>query len=485
MRYIHPTSSSDRFRRPGSRFRIAFLAGPLLIGCLDSYPVRPGTGTQTEIEAVLAGSSGTSPEAMALSPLQPREGFDPPGSWLEEKSDTAISMVFVPAHEGSGTPSDTGITRAVDAKYSGSLISLSDPGLPVSGTGSPGGGPNPEAGLITAGEWFDHSHWADFQAYLRKYPEHFQTWGLDLQRRIRLRVLDEDGQAVPDASVDLLQGGEPVFSGRTVADGTLAWFPGIGRAVGGLSAKVRYMGRGFKVGLSAVGEDDQVWEVRLPMRGKTRQDPVLDLAFVVDVTGSMGDELRFLQQELLDITAKAFQGFDARLRVGLVFYRDRGDDFVTKVHPFTSDVGRVTHWLKGMQASGGGDTPESVNRALFDAFRLLDWSESGAVKLCFLIADAPPHYYQGEAYTYAHGAAEAAARGIKIMPVAASGIDRATEYLFRMLAVRTQGKYIFITDDSGIGLGHLPAEVGDHKVESLNGILVRTLREEMGRWPGP
>ena len=69
------------------------------------------------------------------------------------------------------------------------------------------------------------------------------------------------------------------------------------------------------------------------------------------------------------------------------------------------------------------------------------------------------------------------------MPVAASGIDRSTEYLFRLLAVQTQGKYIFITNDSGIGGDHLSAEVGQHAVETLNQILVRTIRDEIKLWP--
>jgi hypothetical protein len=139
--------------------------------------------------------------------------------------------------------------------------------------------------------------------------------------------------------------------------------------------------------------------------------------------------------------------------------------------------------LGQMQAAGGGDEPEEVNQALDDALHQLAWSDRGAVRLCFLIGDAPPHFYADQKFTYREAAEEAAARGIKIMPVAASGIDRSAEYLFRNLAARTQGKYIFITDDSGIGNPHLDAEVGAHPVEPLKDILARTLRDELSQWP--
>ena len=71
----------------------------------------------------------------------------------------------------------------------------------------------------------------------------------------------------------------------------------------------------------------------------------------------------------------------------------------------------------------------------------------------------------------------AAQKGIRIIPVASSGIDLATEYLLRQEALMTGGTYIFLTDDSGIGNEHLQPTVGEYTVEYLNACMVRIVNE--------
>jgi hypothetical protein len=71
----------------------------------------------------------------------------------------------------------------------------------------------------------------------------------------------------------------------------------------------------------------------------------------------------------------------------------------------------------------------------------------------------------------------AAAKGIRIVPIVASGIDKSTEFLMRLTAIATNGTYVFITDDSGIGDDHLEASVGEFEVEFLNNLLVRVVGE--------
>jgi hypothetical protein len=344
--------------------------------------------------------------------------------------------------------------------------------------------PAPAAGLITAGEWFDHKDWSGFQEYLRRYPEYFNAWRMDLQRRICVRVKDRDGLPVPDAQVALFDGDSSETASRTYADGSAAFFPRLGEA-GNRAVKVTWRGSTWRTGIKTLPDDDQLWDVVLPfsLPAEIKAPPRIDIAFVVDVTGSMGDELAFLQKDLNDIVSRALAGTGQDLRVGFVFYRDRGDDFITTVHPFTSNIALAVERLGQMEATGGGDVPEDVNQALADALHDLDWTGDRAVRLLFLIGDAPPHYYADQNYTYRDAAEEAAARGIKIMPVAASDIDRSAEYLFRNLAVRTEGKYMFITDHSGIGNAHLTPEVGDHVVGPLNAMLARTIKEEFEAWP--
>jgi hypothetical protein len=96
--------------------------------------------------------------------------------------------------------------------------------------------------------------------------------------------------------------------------------------------------------------------------------------------------------------------------------------------------------------------------------------------MLFLLADAPPHQYAGEDYTYHEAIQDAAAKGIAIYPVAASGVDKPTEFLFRAMAVMTGGKYTFLTDDSGVGDSHEEPDIAGYTVEKLNDLMVREIR---------
>ena len=78
----------------------------------------------------------------------------------------------------------------------------------------------------------------------------------------------------------------------------------------------------------------------------------------------------------------------------------------------------------------------------------------------------------------------AAEQGIRIIPVASSGVDGETEFLLRSWALMTGGTYIFITNDSGIGGGHKEAEVGEHTVEFLNECMIRVACEYCGIYAG-
>merc|ERR1712136_1918 len=118
---------------------------------------------------------------------------------------------------------------------------------------------------------------------------------------------------------------------------------------------------------------------------------------------------------LVAVTSQLRASRPADLRYGAVAYRDRGDAFVTKTHPFTNDVAEFESALRGLRAAGGGDTPESLNQALATAVGGLSW-RSGAAAVAFLVADAPPHMDYQESVTYAHASVVALSRGIRIPP---------------------------------------------------------------------
>ena len=165
------------------------------------------------------------------------------------------------------------------------------------------------------------------------------------------------------------------------------------------------------------------------------------------------------------------------MRFGSVFYRDEGDEFVTRPFTFTSDQTSLISFISNQSANGGGDFPEAVHSALDVAITQNSWNDNASARIMFLLLDAPPHYTQEVISSLELNLIKAAEKGIKIIPITASGIDKATEYLMRSIAILTNGTYVFITDDSGVGNDHLEPTIGEFEVEKLNDLMVRLVGE--------
>jgi len=115
----------------------------------------------------------------------------------------------------------------------------------------------------------------------------------------------------------------------------------------------------------------------------------VDLALVLDTTASMWSEITEAQGSMDDLML--FAGDVVReLRVGLVVYRDRRDEFEAKFWDFTSSIPEARQRLWNLTADGGGDYRESVNKGLLAAFTQLSWNPQHS-RVLILIGDAPPH----------------------------------------------------------------------------------------------
>ena len=204
----------------------------------------------------------------------------------------------------------------------------------------------------------------------------------------------------------------------------------------------------------------------------------LDVMFTVDATGSMADEINYLKAELENIITRLDSSISKK-RLGLLFYRDVGDDYVTKSFEFTSDIKKVKENLLLQDANGGGDYEEAVEKALKESL-MMSWSATSDTKLMFLLLDAPPHLNQENVHTIKEQIKKAKELGVKIIPVVASGADKNVEYLMRYFSVYTNGTYVFLTDDSGIGNKHLKPSAKDYKVEKLNDLIVRLINKYSG-----
>ena len=199
----------------------------------------------------------------------------------------------------------------------------------------------------------------------------------------------------------------------------------------------------------------------------------LQIMFVIDATGSMGDEMEYIKSEIDDVISRVKEAnASAHIELAMMVYRDKGDDYLTKYSDFTTDITSQQDFLSGQRANGGGDFEEAVQTALTEAMEK-QWS-TNATKLLFHVADAPAH--DEDVPTWNNAALKAAEQGIKIITVASSGISKKTEYFFRSQSLLTSGQYVYLTNDSGIGGHHIDATVSEKiTVEYLNDCLVRLI----------
>lgn len=176
----------------------------------------------------------------------------------------------------------------------------------------------------------------------------------------------------------------------------------------------------------------------------------IQVAFVLDTTGSMADLIEGAKQKIWSITNTILDvNPDADISMALIGYRDRGDAYVVLPHHMTGDVQGLYSDLRHFTADGGGDTPESVNEALDAAVRGQDWSEGDDTrKIIFLVGDAPPHMDYQNAPRYAEVVAAARAKGIIVNTIQA-GDDPETREYWQEIARLGGGQYHPIPQDGG------------------------------------
>jgi hypothetical protein len=347
------------------------------------------------------------------------------------------------------------------------------------------------AGQLTAGEWNDASNWnfwlklhgdcgTDQGCPQTEAEQTAQHWHIDTTGRIPVDVKAGDA-AVVDAVVTLVDAQQKVvWQAHTDHAGHAELFANPFATPGTDHYRIEVTAGGDTASKDDVapGTDKAV---ALSLPAAHTPAPSLDLMFVVDCTGSMTDELRYLQAELEDVLTKVRSnvGSQLTLRTSVNFYRDVVDDYVVRPFPFTTNVSDAVQEISAQSADGGGDIPEAVDQALQDAISKHDWSANASARLLFLVLDAPPHDMSQNIDMIQKALQDAAAAGVQIIPVVASGADKPTEFLMRSFAIVTGGTYTFLTDDSGIGNSHLKPTIGQFQVELLNELLVRVINERL------
>lgn len=203
---------------------------------------------------------------------------------------------------------------------------------------------------------------------------------------------------------------------------------------------------------------------------KTR--PRVDLVFVLDTTGSMASMIAGAKAKIWEIARKTQEGDPApEVRLGLVAYRDRGDEYVTRVADLTGDVDEIYKQLTELSASGGGDFEEHVLKGLDDAVNKVHWSEdANAVKLIYLVGDAPPHLDYQDGVTLEGVLGEAKKKGITISAIRCGSNEQTLES-WEKFASSTGGDAATIEQGGGVVVTATPF---DKELADLNARLAAT-----------
>ena len=310
----------------------------------------------------------------------------------------------------------------------------------------------------------------------------------DVGERLTFRVTDDAGKPVSNAELTVRVGNEVLTMGLSHPDGTFRLYPAaLGTSATSFSVSARARDtRGSRTASAQVDRDGpRVTELKLN-GPRSLPDPVpLDVLFVMDTTGSMGEEIERLRATIEIIYANlAALKPQPLVRFGMVLYRDQGDMYVTKRVPFTEDLDEFQYQLDQVRAGGGGDTPEDLESALDEAVNAMDWNMAG-VRVGFIITDAEAHLDYGRQYTYIDAANDARARGIKLFSIGTGGLGLEGEYQLRQISQLTDAKYIFLTyGETGESEGGKPGSVSHHtganwQAEKLEAIIIRFVKEEV------
>ena len=349
-------------------------------------------------------------------------------------------------------------------------------------TGTPSDDPNGngqiEPGTITAGEWNDLDNWQFWKDLMNEnsWNQYQDYWLFYTNKRYSVKVVNQDNRAVVNAKLTLKDNqGNSIWEARTDNTGTAElWGDLYGPDNEANSILLSYNGIDDLLNPIYLFEDninnfELNTEVTIPSNS--------NIQFVVDATGSMGDEIEYLKIELGDVINTIQNQFtNMNISLGITFYRDENDSYLVDNLPFTTNIPDALSFVENHSAGGGGDYPEAVHSALESAINE-QWEDDAISRILFLVLDAPPHHENDVIESIQASVKEATAKGIKIIPVTASGIDKETEFLMRFMAISTNGTYCFITNDSGIGNDHIEATVGEYDVEFLNDLIIRLISE--------
>ena len=208
-------------------------------------------------------------------------------------------------------------------------------------------------------------------------------------------------------------------------------------------------------------------EVKKPAKSQ------IEVCFVLDTTGSMSGLIEGAKQKIWSIANEIISAKPTPdIRIGLIGYRDKGDEYVLKTFDLTNDVDAIYGKLQSFRADGGGDQPESVNEALDAAVNQMTWSTNRSVlKIIFLVGDAPPHMDYANAPKYPNVCQAAMKKDLIVNTVQCGNIADTTP-IWKEIAKLSEGNFAAIAQSGNMAVVSTPM---DAKLAELNRQIGTTL----------
>ncbi|HWM18149.1 MAG TPA: VWA domain-containing protein [Ilumatobacteraceae bacterium] len=446
---------------------IAILTGLALAACGSGSDEPPSAGSLPpgSAPAVPTGTEPTVPD----EDEEERGWLDGEPEWFDESSgdEAADGDVY-----SASASEEAGMDRTAGAPAPGGATSdvAAEPVDDIA---------PPEQGPLRAGSVDDNADFAGFLEYL----ERIRSIGIPLRDfdptgRIVVNVTGTSGLPVAGAEVVVSTDGAEVARIRTTADGTARFHP---------SAYAAAVAASFDFTLgsqTATAEPGGTAALAVDVAGGATAPVAVDVMFLLDATGSMGDEIDQLKTSI-DSVAARLSSLDSApdIRFAMTLYRDVDDTFVTSTYDFTSDVEAFRSALSNVVADGGGDYPEALDEGLAESLAAPAWRDpASTIQLIFLVADAPPQVgRQLQGNGYPDSIVDAVGRGIKVFPVASSESDDQAEAVFRQLAQATGARFVFLSYGAAGAAtgGSTDIDRTDYEELSLDDLVVRLVTEEL------
>lgn len=330
---------------------------------------------------------------------------------------------------------------------------------------------------LEAGEWNDllqWDYWTEIASEDFTNAKHHWQW----QETERYTVLVSNQQHVPIPNCGIIlkdQNQNVLWKSKTDIDGRAElWAPK--KITQPLTITISYAKNEWTLD-QPLPYSKRINKIQIEADCPTNK--LAELVFVIDATGSMKDEIQFLKNQIEQIltTASMVQP-DLEIRSGIVFYRDAEESFLVRKMDLTGDINALMSYIALQPAAGGGDPTEAVETALDTAIQQLSWSDQALSRILFLWMDGPPKNTTSNIQSLQNSIKLANEKGIKIVPLMASGSDSNTEFLMRSLAIQTNGIFTFLHDASNINPNYQVPVTTSYNTVPLHDLLLKTISQQ-------